>query len=128
MNASWAFPLMRYNHKWKKYRRLFMQYLGPSGARAFHGRQAKSTHILLRTLLDDQRRYGDHLKYAAASIVLGIAYGFDIQPQGDPHLELGIRMSQNTAEGLGTGFLVNVFPWGMFPSNKSTIRYLTCHG
>ncbi|KIJ38054.1 hypothetical protein M422DRAFT_88287, partial [Sphaerobolus stellatus SS14] len=110
MNAGWAFPLMRYNYRWKKYRRLFMQYLGPSGARAFHGRQAKSVHILLRTLLDDQRRYGDHLKYAAASIVLGIAYGFDVRPDGDPHLDLGIRMSQYTAEGLGTSFLVNVFP------------------
>jgi len=112
MDSSWAFPLMRYNPVWKRYRRLFMQYLGPSRAKAFHARQQKASHRLLRSILDEPADYQEHLKFAPASIVLGIAYGFDILPKNDPYLSLGMQMSQNTTEGLGSKFLVNAFSWG----------------
>ena len=112
MDAEWSLALKSYTLTWKRHRRLFTQYLNQTGARSLVDQQVSATHTLLRSLLHDPIELRDHLKHAAASFILGIAYGYKVQPVNDPIVELAERTTYLVTKGVSPGaYLVNFFPW-----------------
>ncbi|KIJ57025.1 hypothetical protein M422DRAFT_102712, partial [Sphaerobolus stellatus SS14] len=107
----WAFTAMRYSKRWKRHRRLFTQYLNPATITGeFAERQVSSTHMLLRLLHSDPKNMKQHMIYAAANLLLGIAYGYTVQSGSDPLVELSAEVGANMTEGFQPKYLVNIFP------------------
>ena len=113
MDSGWAFTFKLYSPGWKRQRRLFIQHLNPVATAAFLNNQVIATaHLLLRSLLQAPSRLEAHIKYAAAHLVLGIAYGCDVKSINDPIVEVAERMINQVGQGVSPGaWLVNVFPW-----------------
>jgi hypothetical protein len=112
MDSGWIFILKPYAGTWRRHRRLFAQYLNPTSARAFFDKQTTAAHTLLRSLLDTATEFQAHVRNAAADIILGIVYGYDIEPKDDPFVELAERSSKTTGQGALPGrYMVNIFPW-----------------
>ena len=113
MDSRWLFAFKQYSPSWKRQRRLFIQHLNPVATAAFLNNQVATTaHLLLRSLLQAPSRLETHIKYAAAHLVLGIAYGCDVKSIHDPIVEVAERMINQVGQGVSPGaWLVNVFPW-----------------
>jgi hypothetical protein len=112
MDSGWAIAFQPYSVSWRRHRRLFAQYLNPNSSRAFFDKETAAAHTLLRSLLRTPTGLEAHFRHAAADIILGIAYGYDIKPMDDPFVELAERMVHTVGQGALPGrYMVNVFPW-----------------
>lgn len=113
---------MDYSTAWRRQRRLFAQYI-PNSASAptaltYRPRQISSAHHLLRNLLktstpstSDPYSYRSQMRHVFANVLLGIAYGYDVQPEDDSHIDLCERSVQLVNIGINPGtYLVNLFP------------------
>jgi hypothetical protein len=125
MDANWSFALKSYTPSWKRHRRIFTQILNPVAARVFLQQQVTTTHTLLRLLLHDPTELKAHVRHAAANIILGIAYGYEVQPVNDPLVKLADRSLFQSGQGISPGkYLVNVFPWRESCSNSGLVYVL----
>jgi hypothetical protein len=129
MDSGWHFVMKTYSGAWRRHRRLFAQHLNSTSARAFFDKQTTATHTLLRSLLRTPTGLEAHIRHAAADIILGIAYGYDIEPADDPFVELAERMVQTVGQGIRPGrYKVNVFPWCESSLELSFSQVMYCSG
>ena len=56
---------MRYGEKWKSYRRLFHEYMGPIPVKDYEDAFRKAANSLLVRLEEDPKRYREHTKLYA---------------------------------------------------------------
>src|SRR5215469_15717631 len=104
MGLQYNLGLKRYSPEWKHYRRLFTQHIRPTSIQ-----QVVSTNRLLKLFLKSSENLREHVLHHAASVVLGIAYGYQVQETEDPLVALAEKAVQMTGEGLLPKFLPNVF-------------------
>ena len=108
---GWSFIIKRYSKSWKRQRRIFTKHINPTTISTIHSRkQITAIHRLLRTLLSDSSSFREDITYASGSIVLGVAYGYDVKPKNDSLVELAQRIGEMAPEGLTPKYLVNLFP------------------
>lgn len=111
MDGDWAFPNKGYNKSWKQHRKLFTQHINPTAVRDVFSRiQIYAIHALLRNLISDPAHFEQHILHSSASIILGVAYGYEVRPQNDPLVKLAELTSRQVTEGLHPKYLVNVLP------------------
>jgi len=61
---------MRYGKKWKSYRRLFHEYMGPGPVKGYEDALSKAADSLLVRLEKDPGHYREHTKLSVAHVVL----------------------------------------------------------
>ena len=108
---GFTIPVMPYSARWKTYRRLISRHLNPSGgAQPFPGWQSKATHKLLRLLLSDPNNLKQNLINTTASLLIGLAYGYEVQAGNNHVVEIARRVAKETTKGFQPTYLVNIFP------------------
>ncbi|KAL0949266.1 hypothetical protein HGRIS_009344 [Hohenbuehelia grisea] len=111
MGWHFDFGFMPYGEYWRQCRRLFHQEFHPTAARRFQPKELKATHELLGKLLNDPEDLEGHLRHHAGTIVLGIAYGLQIQPKNDPYIRAAEEGVQPLlVAGVPGTFLVDALP------------------
>ncbi|GJJ13525.1 hypothetical protein Clacol_007779 [Clathrus columnatus] len=88
MHMDWSFPMMRYDARWKRHRRLFVQHLNPVAMEAYSDKILATAHGFLRNVLADPTTFHRSLKHAIGSILLGVVYGYEVLPENDPFVKL----------------------------------------
>lgn len=72
----------------RQQRRFFHQEFNETAVKRFFPAQLAAAHILLRRLVHSPDDYMEHIKSMAATVILSVAYGLEIQPRDDPLVKL----------------------------------------
>ncbi|KAJ6449507.1 cytochrome P450 [Mycena vitilis] len=108
----WHFAFMRYGSWWKEDRKVFVKQFQPSQVLFHRPAELHAVRILLRRLLDPPAKREKHLRHMAGMIILSTAYGIDVMPEDDPHIELSEKaLSAMAATGNRGSFLVDSLPF-----------------
>ncbi|KAF8523760.1 cytochrome P450 [Hysterangium stoloniferum] len=125
MDLDWAVPMKQYSPSWKRYRRLLVHHINSQAVKASYSlRQVSSTHTLLRSILRSPTELDTSIQHTIGNVLLGMVYGFDVQLEDDPHVEITEQFTTGVMLGVNPGrFLVNVIPWLRYapswvPGNK----------
>ncbi|KAJ3764225.1 cytochrome P450 [Lentinula raphanica] len=111
MGWNFSFGLMAYGDEWRAQRKLFQQEFHPQAAERFQPLETRVTHQFLYRLLQDPKNYVHHIRHLAASTILGIAYGIDVQEENDPYVDAAERALESLGLGIAPGaFLVESIP------------------
>ncbi|KAJ7582535.1 cytochrome P450 [Mycena floridula] len=107
-------PTLPYGKAFLKQRRLFHQYLGPRTSDTYRSIQLREAHILANNFLEHGAdQYNRYLSRFATSIIVKIAFGYDLSPSpDDPFLKIlddfGWKMSTGGPVSMTT---VDAFPF-----------------
>ncbi|KAF8510098.1 cytochrome P450 [Gautieria morchelliformis] len=100
-----------YGKTWRKHRSLYHKQMNQIAAKEFQPSQLAAARGLLRLLVESPEDYLQHIRHMAAGIVMGIAYGREVSPKGDPFVALSESNAREFARALRPGaFLVDIFP------------------
>ncbi|KAH9834604.1 cytochrome P450 [Rhodofomes roseus] len=112
VGCDWHFVFMGYGNRWRERRRVFHQYFHPSAALQHRPRALRGARVLLSRLLDAPDDFMGHLRHMAGSLIIGVAYGLDVQPKDDPYVATAERALHAMAMAGNAGsFLVDSIPW-----------------
>ncbi|KDQ55433.1 hypothetical protein JAAARDRAFT_37446 [Jaapia argillacea MUCL 33604] len=112
MGWEWSFGMMRYGDRWKKHRLVFDRQFKSSVAPAYRPIQAAQCHLFLRRLLDSPNDLLEHLRHNAASTIMKVIYGIDIEPQNDHYVEVAEEALTALGKAATPGaFLVDSLPF-----------------
>ena len=75
-----------------------MRYFSTKERSHYHALQTKFTHDLLKTLLKDPAGFRTHVRRTAASVVLSIAYGYEVADSNDEYVSLLDRVMVHLAK------------------------------
>jgi cytochrome P450 len=105
--------LVPYGDRFKEYRKYFHQLIGNRQSMVqFHPVEERETHIFLQNVLDKPTDLAAHVRKTAGAIILRISYGYELQGDHDPFVELAdkatVQFSLSTAPG---AFLVDFIPF-----------------
>jgi cytochrome P450 len=111
MGFGYSLGFTDYGQYWKDARRLFHQHFSPTAVVQFRPKQLKSSHLLLRNLLESPERWTDHLALMAGSVILDIGYGIQVNSPDNFY----IRQSEEALQlvdkaGTPGAWLVDIFP------------------
>ncbi|RDB27983.1 hypothetical protein Hypma_002125 [Hypsizygus marmoreus] len=107
------FGLMPYGDRWREHRKLFHQSFSPAASKVFRPKILKSTHGLLRRILNDQPDVDlfAHLLHLSGETILSITYGLNILPKDDLCFAAAEEGKTTIiAVGVPGAFLVDSFP------------------
>ncbi|KAH9983873.1 cytochrome P450 [Russula vinacea] len=79
--------LLPYGPAWRHVRREFHINFLPTEMEVFRPFERRAVHRLLRNLLSSPNDFSKHLRHMAGQIILSVAYGIDVRPEGDPYVE-----------------------------------------
>ncbi|KAF9646708.1 cytochrome P450 [Thelephora ganbajun] len=132
LGLEWAFSGMRYGKKWKSYRRLFHDHMGPGPVKGYEDAMRKAADSLLVRLEKDPKHYREHTKFLSDSLSLEIAYGLGIESPDHPILHRADEAMNAVKCGLTPGkWAVDILPFlkyvpKWFPG--ATFRKFTSEG
>ncbi|KZT68589.1 cytochrome P450 [Daedalea quercina L-15889] len=111
VGCDWHFVFMGYGNRWRERRRVFHQYFHPSAAMQHRPRALRGARFLLNCLLDAPDDFMGHLRHMAGSLIIGVAYGLEVQPKDDPYVATAERALHAMAMAGNAGsFLVDSIP------------------
>ncbi|KAI0743064.1 cytochrome P450 [Daedaleopsis nitida] len=111
VGCDWHFVFMGYGDDWRERRRVFHQYFHPNAAVNYRPRSLKVARELLRRLLESPDDFMVHLRYMAGSLILGVAYGIDVQPKDDPYIATAeTALHAMSMAGNAGAYLVDYIP------------------
>ncbi|KAJ7912393.1 cytochrome P450 [Mycena leptocephala] len=84
----WHIAFMRYGPRWKVHRKVFTQQFQPSEVLLHRPAELEAARVLLQRLLDSPAKYERHLRHMAGMVILSTAYGIDVKPEDDPHIDI----------------------------------------
>ncbi|KAI0066603.1 cytochrome P450 [Artomyces pyxidatus] len=88
MNWTWLLFVIPYSQRWRIRRRMLDRGLRPSAALQYRPMQKQKVHYFLKQLLVRPEGFRRHLEYLQASIMLSIAYGYDVRDEHDRFLKV----------------------------------------
>ncbi|KAJ7609821.1 cytochrome P450 [Roridomyces roridus] len=88
MRWDFNLPFMRYGEQWRAHRRLFSEEFNMVAAQSFHQVERTAAHTLLRRLLADPAGFRGYLRQMTGEVIIGMTYGFEVQPKDDPYIAL----------------------------------------
>ncbi|KAJ7510665.1 cytochrome P450, partial [Mycena galericulata] len=107
----WHFAFMRYGPKWKIHRKVFMQQFQPSQVLFHRPAELDAARILLQRLLHSPAKFERHLRHMAGQVILSTAYGIQVQPEDDPHIDISEKALHAMAcTGNKGAYLVDSLP------------------
>ncbi|KAF7328084.1 hypothetical protein MKEN_00389700 [Mycena kentingensis (nom. inval.)] len=113
MGSGYSFTFMRYGTPWRERRRMFHSVFGTTADVAkFYPKQREYIHELLLELLQTKEdNLMDPIGRMACKIVMSIAYGLNVLPTNDPHVELAQTFGEVMSKVVTPGrFLVENIP------------------
>jgi len=133
LGLDWAFSGMKYGKKWKSYRRLFHEYMGPGPVKGYDDALCKAADSLLVRLEKDPEHYREHSKLSvphvkleplypdrqltfpqslADTLALEIAYGLVIETPNHPILHCADEAMCAVKGGLVPGkWFIDILPF-----------------
>ncbi|KAJ7167251.1 cytochrome P450 [Mycena crocata] len=107
----WHFAFMPYGPVWKEHRKVFMQQFQPSQVVFHRPRELEAARVLLQRLLESPTKFERHLRHMAGMVILSTAYGIDVRPENDPHIDVSeAALHAMACAGNPGSFLVDSFP------------------
>ncbi|KAJ7032376.1 cytochrome P450 [Mycena alexandri] len=101
-----------YGSPWLAGRRLMHEQFQSSAATRFHPQQIIASHHLLSRLLESPQDFSDHIRHAAGSLSMSIAYGIETLRAQDPLIETAAASLAAVVVAANPGsFLVDVLPF-----------------
>ncbi|KAH8980773.1 cytochrome P450 [Lactarius hatsudake] len=112
LGMDWAVGFIPYGARWRSLRRGLHAHFHPVAAKAYRPLEQHAVHRLLRNLLQAPESFSQHLRHMAGQVILAIAYGIDVRPQGDPYVALAEKAlhAVSLASSMGGG-LFDLVPW-----------------
>ncbi|PIL25684.1 cytochrome P450 [Ganoderma sinense ZZ0214-1] len=111
VGCNWHFVFMGYGDDWRERRRVFHQFFHPNAAVAYRPRELKVARELLQRLLESPDDFMVHLRHMAGSLILGVAYGIDVQPKNDPYIATAeTALHAMSMAGNAGAYLVDYIP------------------
>ncbi|KAG7447374.1 cytochrome P450 [Guyanagaster necrorhizus] len=111
MGFTWHFAFHRYGASWKEHRKLFHKEFVGSVVTSHYPRLLDGSRVLLQKLLNDPKNFRETLRFVAARIILGVAYGIDVRDYSDYYVQTAENaMTGMAAAGNAGSFLVDSFP------------------
>jgi len=108
----WNLGFMRYGPKWKEHRKVFLQQFRPSEVLLHRPVELEAARVLLQRFLDSPAKYERHFRHMAGTIILSTAYGIDVLPEDDPHIDISEKALHAMAcAGNRGSFLVDSLPF-----------------
>ncbi|KAF7331776.1 hypothetical protein MKEN_00057500 [Mycena kentingensis (nom. inval.)] len=104
--------LLPYGDRFRRFRRLFHNIIGSRNLmKQFHPMQELETRRFLRRVLAKPGDVATHIRKAAGTIILHMAYGYETKENNDPFVQLADQATEQfslaTAPG---GFMVDLIP------------------
>lgn len=130
VGCDWHFVFMGYGESWRERRRVFHQYFHPNATKNYRPRELKVARELLRRLLESPDDFMVHLRQCvfvsllaagsslipgrasmAGSLILGVAYGIDVQAKNDPYIATAeTALHAMSMAGNAGAYLVDYIP------------------
>ncbi|KAF9264569.1 putative CyP450 monooxygenase [Marasmius fiardii PR-910] len=111
MGWTWDFVHMSYGDKWRIHRKTFHQYFQQRNVPEFHVIQQAAAKALLRKLATSPEGYYEHVKHHAGFIILKLAYGYELQSNNDPYVDLAAKALAAVTQAVNHGaFAVDYLP------------------
>ncbi|KIO10098.1 hypothetical protein M404DRAFT_130775 [Pisolithus tinctorius Marx 270] len=106
-------PSLPYGEEWRKHRRALHLVLNKKEALKYTTMQLQKAHGLLMNLLTTPQDYEDHFVMFPIALIMELAYGYSVAPQGDPFVAslvqfLSLAVELVTLERLA---LLGAFPF-----------------
>ncbi|PPQ67730.1 LOW QUALITY PROTEIN: hypothetical protein CVT25_009336 [Psilocybe cyanescens] len=116
--TGWVYNIAfkRYGAEWRAHRRLFQQSFRPEASLAYRPIIARKVHDMLYNLLLTPEDFQNHYKTVAAAMIMGVVYGYDIEPKEDYFVSL--------AEAAVSKLSVCFFPGANAVNAIPILRYL----
>ncbi|KAJ4465512.1 cytochrome P450 [Lentinula edodes] len=93
------------------HKKLFHQEFHPSNSAIHRPHEKKALSQFLNNLIDTPEEWGNHLKQMIGAIIIGVAYGVQVQPMDDPNIDAAAKMYSVLNRVLIPGaFLVDTLP------------------
>ncbi|KAH9941388.1 cytochrome P450 [Amylocystis lapponica] len=86
VGCGWNFALAKYDDSWRLRRRIFHQHFQPSDVVKYQPRVLKGAREVLHHLLETPDNFIARFRHFAGSVSMGIAYGLEVLPEGDPYI------------------------------------------
>ncbi|KAG7087581.1 hypothetical protein E1B28_013535 [Marasmius oreades] len=111
MGWAWDFVHMSYGDNWRIHRKTFHQYFQQRNIPEFHVVQKAAAKSLLRKLAISPEDYYGHVKHHAGFIILKLAYGYELQSNDDPYVDLAAKALAAITQAVNHGaFAVDYLP------------------
>ncbi|EMD33937.1 hypothetical protein CERSUDRAFT_141279 [Gelatoporia subvermispora B] len=109
VGLGWSTPMLPYGDEWKLSRKMYQHALGfEKECREIEQREARA--LLLR-LLDSPEEFIGHVRHMTGAVMLGIAYGINVQPKDDPLKHIAEEANRVASVAANAGvYLVDVLP------------------
>ncbi|KAJ7897649.1 cytochrome P450 [Mycena olivaceomarginata] len=113
----WHLAFMRYGPRWKgawctQHRKVLMQQFQPSAVLLHRPVELEATRVLLQRFLDSPAKYEKHFRHMVGMTILSTAYGIDVLPEDDPHIDISEKALHAMAcTGNRGSFLVDSLPF-----------------
>ncbi|KZT03231.1 cytochrome P450 [Laetiporus sulphureus 93-53] len=112
VGCDWHFVFMGYGDRWRERRRVFHQHFHLTAALQYRPRALKGARTLLRRLLENPDDFMIHLRHMAGALIVGVAYGLEVQPQNDPYVATAEKALHAMAMAGNAGsYLVDSVPF-----------------
>ncbi|KAF9526842.1 cytochrome P450 [Crepidotus variabilis] len=104
--------LMRYGPRFRTYRKHFSRYIGPNKPiQSLHPLVEQESRKFLRRTLENHKNLSGNLRKLAGGIILGLAYGYEVQDGDDQFINLIEQANNNFNKASVPGaYLVDVIP------------------
>ncbi|KAI9449573.1 cytochrome P450 [Lactarius psammicola] len=112
LELDWVTGFIPYGARWRSLRRGLHAHFHPAASKAYRPLEQRAVHRLLRDLLRSPESFSQHLRHMAGQVILAIAYGIDVRPQGDPYVALAEKVLHAISLASSTsGGLFDLIPW-----------------
>ncbi|KAI5117759.1 hypothetical protein M0805_000603 [Coniferiporia weirii] len=101
----------QYGERFKEFRRMFHQTMGPRSLPALRALQEKENTRLLIRLLEKPDAFIDHARQSTGATILMLAYGYSAQSENDPFVRIAEEAMIGFSKASEPGaFMVDRFP------------------
>ncbi|KAF9261893.1 cytochrome P450 [Marasmius fiardii PR-910] len=108
---DWVLALMRYSDSWRLHRRTFHQFFQSRMVTEYYDIQRKRTASLIQKLGSTPKDFFQHVRTHSGGIILEVVYGYHIQDDNDPYVQLADNAMEAAREaGIPGSFLVDYIP------------------
>jgi cytochrome P450 len=115
MGWDWNVANMPYGESWRHHRSLLQLGFRPKTAFHYQPQEVKSTHKLLRQILDTPQDLFAHARHSVTTTLMSVAYGIDVSPRDDPYVETARKaLHGGFTAGVPGTFLVDYFSFLRF--------------
>lgn len=103
--------LAPYGEVFRRARKLINAALNSRTARTYWPIQEQSVHKFLGRLLKTPQDFREHIKMTSSSIILKIAYGYQLQDINDPFLPLVEKATESFGRSITGGYWIDYLPF-----------------